>query len=924
MSKCRGPDPGSAQAPPVPRFKRSTRELMPTSPNESERLTRKKRIDPKLKAAGWDIVPFQEGKSLAEYSHHAIEEYPTTSGPADYALVVDGKLLGVVEAKKVTLGPQGVLQQAERYSKGVASKQFDFRGFRVPFLFSTNGEVIYFHDVRHELELSRKIADFYTPSALAELVSDIDAAYDRLQQLPNNHPWLRPYQGEANDAVEQSIINRTRQMLVAMATGTGKTFTTVNQIYRLMKSGAAKRILFLVDRRALAAQAVRAFAAFEPEPGLKFDHIYEVYSQRFQAGDFGDDEPFDPKVLPKNYLENPTPGHAFVYVCTIQRMTINLFGRQAVFQTSSDEEIDDDAEQLRIPIHAFDFIVADECHRGYSTGEVSVWRDTLNHFDAIRVGLTATPAAHTKAYFKNVVYRYEYERAVSDGYLVDYNAVRVKSDVRMNGVFLKEGEEVEIVDPKTGAETRDALEDERQFASTEVERKVTSPDSNRKIAQELKKYADEHEESTGRFPKTLIFAANDLPHTSHADQLVEVCQEVFGRGDAFVRKITGRVDRPLQKIREFRNRKQPGIVVTVDLLSTGVDIPDLEFIVFLRPVKSRILFEQMMGRGTRKGEHHPDKSHFVVFDCFDGTLLEYFRKSTGITAEPPDKPSRTIEQVIEDIWSNRDRDYNIRCLVKRLQRIEKEMDASARQDFLAFGLQDGDVGRYAQALPRMRKDNFVETMALLRKKEFQDLLVNYLRRQKIFVRATDYEDEVGSEYLIRDGKGNEYKPEDYLSAFSRFIEANTEKVNAIGILLDHPRDWSTSALVELKDRLATAPERFTIANLQRAHELHYSKALIEIISMVKHATDETQPLFTAEERIERAFRKLTAHKTFSDEQQQWLDRIRGHLIANLSIDQEDFVLMPVFEQSGGWAKADRAFGGKLRELLAELNEAIAA
>jgi type I restriction enzyme R subunit len=898
---------------------------VPNPSYESEWLTRKKRIDPKLKALGWAVVPFEEGKNLADYSHHAIQEYPTANGPADYALVVNGQLLGVLEAKKLSLGPQGVLLQAERYSKGIATSPFNFRGYRVPFLFSTNGEVTYFHDVRHELELSRKVADFFTPTALSELMhSDVEAVYDRLRLLANNHPRLRQYQADANAAVEDAMFRRKRQMLVAMATGTGKTFTTVNQIYRLMKSGVAKRVLFLVDRRALAAQAVRAFAAFEPEPGLKFDHIYEVYSQRFQTGDFGDDEPFDPKVLPKSYLENPTPGHAFVYVCTIQRMTINLFGRQAVFQTSSEEEIDDDAEQLSIPIHAFDLIIADECHRGYTTGEVSVWRDTLNHFDAIRVGLTATPAAHTKAYFKDVVYRYEYERAVSEGYLVDYDAVRVKSEVRLNGVFLNEGEEVDIVDPDSGVETRDALEDERQFASTEVERVVTSPDSNRKIAQELKKYADEHEQLTGRFPKTLIFAANDLPHTSHCDQLVEVCREVFGRGDSFVRKITGRVDRPLQQIREFRNRKQPGIVVTVDLLTTGVDIPDLEFIVFLRPVKSRILFEQMMGRGTRKGEHYPDKSHFVVFDCFDGTLLDYFRKSTGITAEPPDKPARTIEQIIDDIWSNRDRDYNVRCLVKRLQRIEKEMDASARELFSSFGIPDGDVGKYARALPRNLKDDFVETMKLLRNKEFQDLLVNYPRRKKIFVRATEHEDTVTSEYLIRDGKGNEYKPDDYLVAFAKFVEENTDKVDAIGILLDRPRDWNTSALTELKDKLATAPERFTIENLQRAHELHYHKALVEIISMVKHAADESQPLLTAEERIRQAFAELTANKSFTAEQQKWLDRIRDHLVANLSIDQDDFLLMPVFEQSGGWLQANRVFDGRLQELLTELNEAIAA
>src|SRR6185295_16744271 len=348
---------------------------------------------------------------------------------------------------------------------------------------------------------------------------------------------------------------------------------------------------------------------------------------------------------------------------------------------------------------AFDVVIADECHRGYTSGEISVWRNTLDHFDAVKIGLTATPAAHTTTYFKDVVYRYEYERAVREGHLVDYDAVSVHSEVRMNGVFIDEGQQVGLINPTSGLEQLDFLEDERQFAPTEVEAVVTSPDSNLKIVAELKKYADEHEQRYGRFPKTLIFAANDLPHTSHADQLVSVCRDMFGRGDSFVQKITGRVDRPLQRIREFRNRPNPGIVVSVDLMSTGVDIPDLEFIVFLRAIKSRILFEQMLGRGTRKGEKFTDKSHFTVFDCFGGTLLEYFRQATAITAEPPEQTSRTIVEIIEDIWNNRDRDYNTRCLVKRLRRIEKEMSSEARNLFAAY-IPDGDIGRFATELPR--------------------------------------------------------------------------------------------------------------------------------------------------------------------------------------------------------------------------------
>jgi type I restriction enzyme R subunit len=891
---------------------------------ESEGVTRRQRIDPLLRRWGWTIERFIPGRPTSAYTHHAVTEYPTANGPADYAFFVDGILLGIVEAKRLTLGPQNVLVQAERYSQGVTDSPMNFRGFRVPFLYSTNGEVIWFHDIRHALNCSRRVAGFHTPAALAQMLSrDFELACRWFREHANDHPRLRPYQVEANTAIEQAISRRKRLMLVAMATGTGKTFTMVNQTYRLMESKVGKTVLFLVDRRALAAQAVRAFASFEPEPNKKFDKIHEVYSQRFSREDFGEEERFDPKVLPAAYLTNPQAKHDFVYVCTIQRMAINLFGRGAVWSGEGDE-IDDDADQIMIPHHAFDIIIADECHRGYTTAEVSLWRNTLEHFDAITIGLTATPAAHTKAYFSDVIYRYEYARAVREGYLVDYDAVKVRSNVRMQGLFLKEGELVGMVDPESGAEQLDRLEDEREFDTTEVERSVTSPDSNRKILEEVKKHALEHERRYGRFPKTLIFAANDVPHTSHADQVVELAVQVFGRGESFVRKITGRSDRPLQLIREFRNRAQPGIAVTVDLLSTGVDIPDLEFIVFLRPVKSRILFEQMLGRGTRKGEKFPDKSHFTVFDCFDGTLLAYFRNSTGLTAEPPEKPSRSIKEIIDDIWANRDRDYNIRCLVRRLQRIEKEMAGEARPLFAAFGIAEGDVGRYAAALPGRLRADFTAAMRLLRDEDFQRLLVDYPRRKRVFLMALENEDAVSSEDLIRDGLGKEHKPEDYLEAFARFVQENPVKIEAIRILLDRPRDWSTAALAELRNKLAMAPERFTVELLQKAHAIRYDKALADIIGMVKHAARNEEPLTTAAERVERALEKIRRGQQFSEEQEKWLDRIRAHLTENLSIDREDFEAIPVLAAAGGWKPADQAFEGKLDRLLNSLNEAVAA
>lgn len=889
---------------------------------EHEYQTRKRRIDPRLKTAGWSVKPFVPTSPVAAYTATAVEEFETTNGPADYALCDRGRVQAVVEAKKLTVGPQGVLTQAERYSKGIAQFPKYQGAFGVPFLYSTNGEVTWFHDVRHELNRSRRVSGFHTPTALAELLErDFEMELEALAWVPQNLR-LRPYQVEANTAVEQAIRERKRRMLLAMATGTGKTLTMVNQMYRLMKSGVARRVLFLVDRRALAAQAVRTLASFEAEPGLKFDKIYPVYSQRFQQADFEEGEKWDPNVMPNALLTHPKLGDAFVYVCTIQRMAMNLFGGAGALKLD-DEELDADVEQLNIPIHAFDLIVADECHRGYSAQDLSIWRNTLDHFDAITIGLTATPAAHTMAYFENIVFRYEYDRAVREGYLVDYDVVRVRSAVRMQGVFLREGEQVDQIDPETGARQADFLEDERTYDATEVERKITAPDSNRRILEQINAYAQEHEREYGRFPKTLIFAANDLPHTSHADQLVDLARDVFGRGDAFVAKITGRVDRPLQRIREFRNRPNLGIVVTVDLLTTGVDIPDLEYIVFLRPVKSRILFEQMLGRGTRKGERFPDKSHFVVFDCFDGTLLEYFRKTTGMTIEPPEGDGKSNPQIIEEIWQNRDRDYNIRRLVKRLQRVDKQMTGDARELFARF-IPDGDVGRFAEELAALLRRSFTETMRTLRDPDFQQLLTDYPRGQRTFLVAPGVTDTVSSEWLIRAGVGKEYKPTEYLAAFTQFVREHQAEVQALAILLSRPREWGAAPLTELRQVLTQAPEHFTDANLQRAFQAMHQKALVDIISMVKRAASETSPLLTAEERVNLAVERVVAGQQLTPAQVEWMGYIRQHLVQNLSIDREDFEIIPVLSARGGWGRANRVFDGQLSELLEELNKELVA
>lgn len=882
----------------------------------NEAQTRKQYIDEALKQSGWNIiVSYKEG---ATYLNEAVEEYPTSSGPADYVLFSDGKPIAVVEGKKVAVNPQNVLQQAQRYSRDYHNSPFSFNEYKVPFCFSTNGKVIWYQDVRHPLNRSREIARFFTPQALQELFKKDEAsARSWISQNNVDNKYLRDYQREAIAAIETAITDRRREMLVAMATGTGKTFTTVNLIYRMMKSGYAKRILFLVDRKVLAAQAVCALASFEPEPGLKFDKIYEVYSQKFKREDFDEKDSFDPKVLPKEYLTDPKNRDSFVYVCTIQRMRINLFGKEGMFDTRED----DDTDKINIPIHAFDLIIADECHRGYTSSEESKWREVLTHFDAIKVGLTATPAAHTTAFFKHIACRYDYEWAVREGYLVDYDAIKIKSDITINGVFLNEGEEIGLKDTETGQLTFDILEDERELSAIANESDWTAPARNRSIVKEIKKYLDAQEKEKGHFSKTLIFAHNDLPHRSHCDQLVEILRDEFNRGDAFVQKITGSltVDRPLQKIREFRNRQNPGIVVTVDMLSTGVDIPKIENIVFLRPVKSRILFEQMMGRGTRLCDEI-NKDRFTVFDCFNGTLLEYFRKITGITAEAPAKPTKTIREIVYNISNNIDRSYNIKILSKRLQRISKVITHESRQSF-NFILEGMDIADFARDLSQMLEKDWANTIRILQKESFFEICKNYQRARRTFIIADGAEDVVTSERIFRAKDGSELRPADYIKKFEQFVKNNPEHIGALEILFNRPKDFHTSELEELRGKLSIYPDaledKFTEKNLRDA----YDKKLADIISIIKHAA-QGEDLLTAESRIKRAFQRIYSRHQFTEEQKKWLSLIEGHLIKNILMEKDDFDLMMFTREGGNYSKINQIFNGELDMLIQEINEAV--
>jgi type I restriction enzyme R subunit len=817
----------------------------------------------------------------------AITEYPTKSGPADYVLFFHQIPVAVIEAKRASRDPYDSLTQAQRYSRDFQSSTSSFGEYHVPFICSSNGEDVWFQDLRKPESRSRKVFHFHTPDALLGLLNfDDSPAKEFLSKTPNDNVFLRDYQKEAIQAAERALLQNKQKMLLAMATGTGKTIMTVSLVYRLLKSGLFKRILFLVDRRELVRQAKNNFAMFEPEIWLKFDKIYQVVEIE----------------------ENAIPKNADVYICTIQRMYNILKGKEAPERPlESDDPWEWDAEDTpvdynpNIPIDTFDFIISDECHRSI----YNKWKIVLDYFDAVQVGLTATPATHTYAYFdQNLVYSYPYEKAVRDGYLVDFDIRDVLTDITVGGVRVQPGQPLKVRERWTGLVSEVIPEDELVFDASEIERKITVIDRNRKIVDEVSKHIREDQ-------KTLVFAVDD----AHADQLARQLRERYSHlGDRFVQKITYRVDRPLERIGEFRNRRYPMVVVTVDMLSTGIDIPAIENIVFVRPVKSYVLLWQMIGRGTRKCPEI-DKTHFNIFDCV-GVMQAFKDKDPKFDELYQTSKAVDIREIVKQLKLKFQIEENIQRLAKKLNRISKEIDPEAVPKLSEF-IPEGDLGSFASSLKERFKKDYKGTLSILENEKFLHHLEDYPRKPRYFLIDEISRDEIiASEYLLHTLDGRNLKPEDYIRAFEKFVKLNKDKVDAIKILLEKPREFKTSTLKELRKILASQPEIFTEDRLKRS----YGDQLADIIAFVRHAA-YGEPLMPPKERVERAFQKLRAKHKFDQKQGEWLELIKAHMVQNLTVEQEDFNDIP-FSRKGGWRAADRVFEFQLPALLSEINETV--
>lgn len=898
-------------------------------------------IDAQLNAAGWladtENLRYSKGARPEAGKHQAIAEWPTINGPADYVLFDGRTPLAVVEAKKYGADISGDILQAERYSLGyklqggeslprpvgekegfpgwLASSNGAPSHFRIPFVYATNGRPflqqlatksgVWFRDVRQPTNHSRPLTGWHTPEFLRGLLAtDTAISEAKLSSEPFSYLGLRDYQERAVQAVEAGIAKGQRECLVAMATGTGKTRTIIGLIYRLLKAKRFHRILFLVDRTSLGEQAQNAFKDMRLEQNQVFTEIYDVK-------ELGDIEP-----------DSATK----VQVATVQGMVRRIFG---------------DASE--IPIDRYDCIVVDEAHRGYildremGEGEleirseadyISSYRRVLDHFDSVKVALTATPAQHTVEIFGHPVYTYSYREAVVDGWLVDHEPpIRLITKLAEQGIHFEKGEKIQIVKTATGVIDTATLPDELDFEIDAFNRLVITPDFNRVVCEELAKQIDPTSEQ-----KTLIFAAND----AHADLVVKLLTDaleaVWGAlDDKTVMKITGRTDKPLKAILRYKNERLPNVAVTVDLLSTGIDVPTICNIVFLRRVRSRILYEQMLGRATRLCPE-VDKEVFRIFDAVDlysaldlvntmkpvvqsvsiplAQLFDELKDDKSHHAPGSAENRRHADDVKDQIV------IRIRALIRRaLKKTKDHPELKPALDLLEQ-VAGVPISEWAEAL---KKADTAEVTALLKTTPQLLKLLEGLQLggsggfgQVI----SNHDDEfIGSET----GYGKGKKPEDYLDAFRQFILDNRNKIAALNVAVTRPKELTREHLKQLK--LALAENDFREAAVRTAwREAKNEDIAASIIGYVRQMALGS-PLIPFEARVDRALKKILASRNWPLPQKKWLERIAKAVKNDIVLDEQTFA-QPAFWNAGGLKSLRQIFDGNVQTVLDQFEDAI--
>ncbi|RWQ14151.1 type I restriction-modification system endonuclease [Mesorhizobium sp.] len=865
-------------------------------------------IDQQLRDRGWEAntrtLRHSAGVRPAKGRNVAIAEWPTASGPADYALFVGTNLIGLVEAKRQRKNVSAAIDQAERYSAGISdNSDFALAGgpwgeYRVPFVFAANGRSylkqietasgVWFRDTRRSANHRRALVDWLTPEGLAGLLEvDQDAATATLKTEPFEFGFpLRPYQEGAIRAVETALAAERRSMLVAMATGTGKTKLAIALLYRLLSAKRFRRICFVVDRSALGHQTEGEFSTTKVVSGKTFAEIFGLKG-----------------------LEDVTPElETKVHICTIQGLV-----KRVLFAADTSEAP---------PVDQYDLMVIDECHRGYlldremSDAElsfrgqddyISKYRRVLEYFDAVKIGLTATPALHTTDIFGEPIFRYSYREAVIDGYLIDHEPpIRIETALARAGIKFEKDEQLDLLNTQTGEIDLAHAPDEIRFEVDQFNRQVITPEFNRVVAEELARHIDP------ALPgKTLIFAATD----AHADMVVSAIKKAFSEAygdidDAAVKKITGSVDQVQNLIRSFRNDATPQIVVTVDLLTTGIDVPKITNLVFLRRVNSRILYEQMIGRATRQCPEI-GKDIFRIFDAVD--LYPHLQNLTDMKPVVVN-PSISFEQLVRELTEATDdhhRDTIREQLAVKLRRRLKKLPDEARQRLEAV------AGEPPEAmLQRLLAGDAVALAAWLKDRSAIGPILDWQAdgENPRLVPISHHSDEV---VAVTRGYGEADKPEDFLDGFSAFVRDNVNAIAALKLVVTRPRDLTRADLKEL--RLALDRKGYSEANLRRAWaDARNEEIAASIIGFVRQAAIG-DPLTPYEDRVRAAMRMIMASRQWTEPQRKWLERIERQMVIGTVLDRTSFDEQP-FAGLGGYPRINRVLDGQLDGIIKQLQE----
>ncbi len=888
-------------------------------------------IDQQLNDAGWEAdsldLTYGKGARPEKGKNKAIAEWPTSKPKenADYLLFAGLTPVAIVEAKRKRINIADRIPQAERYSRqliiagdlqpaGPGAGWADGQGghFKVPFAFACNGRPYikqlaeqsgtWFRDLRSPANLRRPLQDFHTPDGLRDLLKrSREEAEAKLQQEGFAYLKLRDYQENAIRAVEQALADNRRQCLLAMATGTGKTRTIIGLMYRLLKAERFRRILFLVDRSALGQQAIEAFNEATLEQNHTLAQIYDIK----ELGDMA------------------AEAETRVQVATVQAMV------RRIFQSDNPP-----------PIDAFDCIIVDEAHRGYTLdqemteGELAVrdfsqylsqYRRVLDYFDACRIGLTATPAKHTSEVFGAPIFTYSYREAVADDWLIDHEPpIRYQTLLSQNGIHFAKGESVSIIDTATGEVDVAELEDELDFEIESFNRRVITPGFDKVICEQLAQELDPSGDE-----KAMIFCVNQ----AHAERVKNLLDEAFKdvHGDdynqAAVQIITGQSDKVEQLIRQYKNERYPSIAITVDLLTTGIDVPRICHLVFMRRVRSRILYEQMKGRATRRC----DEIGKTVFRIYDPVDL-YASLEPVDTMKPLVKdPSISLEQLVSELTNPASLDAPgsqpdsshahdvldqlsqrvMRILRKASHKAESKPTLKSKLAELedAWGVAPDKLHQHLHGLGPQQAAQFIRQHSQLLD---QLATVNALLGSENYPVISTHTDEL----MVREQNyGANQKPADYLESFNDFIRNQLNQSVALGVVVNRPQDLTREQLREV--RLLLDGNGYSEVNLQSAWRNQTNQEIAaSIVGFIRRAA-LGEALLPFEQRVAKAMEKIYTLQQWTPVQRKWLERLAKQLVHEVVIDEKQ--IGEAFRNDGGSTRLDKMLGGHLAVVLEEIN-----